>query len=81
VIVPGGGARNGAIMGQMRRLFPEFCFLEIDSFGFSGDAKEAVAFAFFAAECVRGRCANLPAVTGASRPTSLGQICLGQKAT
>jgi anhydro-N-acetylmuramic acid kinase len=43
--------------------------------GISADAKEAVAFALLAAECVTGRSANVPSVSGASRPARLGKIC------
>jgi hypothetical protein len=75
MIVTGGGARNRAIMQHIRELFREIALLDADALGFSGDAKEAVAFAFFAAETVRGRCANMPAVTGAARPALLGKIC------
>ncbi|NKO00845.1 anhydro-N-acetylmuramic acid kinase, partial [Weissella cibaria] len=44
--------------------------------GIDPDAKEALCFAVLAHETVNGVPTNLPAVTGAARPTLLGKICL-----
>jgi anhydro-N-acetylmuramic acid kinase len=65
LVVTGGGARHAGVMAALLAAFPGWALLPCEAFGFDGDAKEAVAFAFLAAECVRGRPANLPAVTGA----------------
>jgi anhydro-N-acetylmuramic acid kinase len=45
-----------------------------DDLFFSGDAKEAVAFALLGYLTVRGQPGNLPAATGASGHRVLGQI-------
>jgi hypothetical protein len=50
---------------------------EIGLPAFSGDAKEALAFAILAYESWHGRAGNLPAATGARRPVILGQVTVG----
>ena len=47
-----------------------------EDLGLDSDAKEAVAFAILASECVRGVCNNVPSVTGASHPVVMGKISL-----
>ncbi|MBP1691264.1 MAG: anmK, partial [Bacteroidetes bacterium] len=42
--------------------------------GMNADAKEAICFAVLANETLAGRPANLPRVTGASKPVVLGCI-------
>jgi anhydro-N-acetylmuramic acid kinase len=84
VLVSGGGAYNRTLMSTLEKQLaplPVRGFAEALSPGASGlvvgaDAKEAVAFALLAVECVCGRSANVPAVTGARGPARLGKICL-----
>jgi anhydro-N-acetylmuramic acid kinase len=76
VVGSGGGMRNpvlsgrlGSLLagrGQVLRRFEE-CF-------FSGDAKEAVAFALLGYLTIHGQPGNLPAATGAAGRRVLGQI-------
>ena len=47
-----------------------------EDLGLSSDAKEAVAFAVLANECVRGHANNLCRVTGAAHPVVMGKISL-----
>ncbi|WP_395141543.1 anhydro-N-acetylmuramic acid kinase [Armatimonas sp.] len=44
--------------------------------GMNGDAKEALAFCVLANETLLGNPANLPSVTGATRPVTLGSVTL-----
>jgi anhydro-N-acetylmuramic acid kinase len=75
VIVSGGGARNAAIMEGLKRYFGDGTVRRIEEYGMSYDAKEAVCFAVLANETLQGHPANLPSVTGASRPVVLGVVC------
>ena len=43
-------------------------------YGVNESAKEAVAFALLAYECVAGRPGNLPSATGARKPVVLGKL-------
>ncbi|MFQ5667242.1 MAG: anhydro-N-acetylmuramic acid kinase [Candidatus Binatia bacterium] len=77
IYVCGGGRRNPTLMGLLRQ---ELAFARvgaIDELGIDGDALEAVAFAVLAVETLRGRAANLPAVTGARGAAVLGKIVPG----
>lgn len=48
----------------------------IESLGMSSDFKEAICFAVLANETISGNELNIPRVTGSSRKTILGKICL-----
>ncbi len=74
VLCSGGGARNPALMERLRNHLPESAVETTDGYGLAGDAKEAIAFAILGYETLRERAANVPSVTGASRPTVLGAI-------
>ena len=77
VILCGGGADNPTLT---RMLTEELASLNspiikrIDDFGIPNKSKEAASFAILAAATLDGIPANLPSVTGASRPTLLGTI-------
>ncbi|GAC1303769.1 MAG: anhydro-N-acetylmuramic acid kinase [Vulcanimicrobiaceae bacterium] len=72
----GGGARNATLVRMLReRLEPaDFTLVTTAAFGVDPDAKEALAFAVLGYETLRGRPANLPRATGATRATVLGAI-------
>ena len=76
LVVGGGGSRNPALMRCFRESLPMPVLLNED-LGFDGDAKEAVAFAVLANECVHESPGNMPSVTGARHPVVLGKITLG----
>jgi len=76
LIVSGGGVHNGYIMEALRRYFAPAKIMTSDELGISSDSKEAVCFAILANETISGNPSNVPGVTGASRPTILGKICL-----
>jgi anhydro-N-acetylmuramic acid kinase len=75
LIVSGGGTHNPFMMEAMKRYFAPAHVFSSDALGISSDAKEAICFAFLANETIAGNPSNVPAATGASRPTVLGKIC------
>ncbi|MGE5364513.1 MAG: anhydro-N-acetylmuramic acid kinase [Bacteroidota bacterium] len=77
LIISGGGARNEYIVSALARYFGKGVkLMDAQQTGVSSDAKEAICFAILANELLSEQCANVPAVTGASRPALLGKICL-----
>jgi anhydro-N-acetylmuramic acid kinase len=74
LFISGGGARNQFFVRELERLFTGIRVRMAEEIGISGDAKEAICFAILANETVHGHCANLPGVTGASRPVVLGVL-------
>jgi anhydro-N-acetylmuramic acid kinase len=74
--VSGGGAHNRFMMDSLRRHFSGTEVKDAENLGTSSDAKEAICFAVLANETISGNPTNLPQVTGASRATKLGKICL-----
>lgn len=78
VILGGGGARNPIIMSFLQTLLPSARVMTHEDIGFDSDNKEALVFALLAYETWHARPANLPSLTGASKPVVLGQITPGQ---
>ena len=74
VLICGGGACNGALMGALAGLLEPRTVVPTASHGVAVEHVEALAFAWLARECLAGRTANLPAVTGARGPRVLGAI-------
>ncbi|MFN0180660.1 MAG: anhydro-N-acetylmuramic acid kinase [Gemmatimonadales bacterium] len=75
VVISGGGRRHPGLMaGLAAQLGPEVKLAMFEDLFFSGDAKEAVAFALLGYLTVHGQPANLPAATGARGPRVLGMI-------
>ncbi|MBN1342362.1 MAG: anhydro-N-acetylmuramic acid kinase [Phycisphaerae bacterium] len=74
LVVCGGGARNSTLMAMLAGELPGIDVVPIERFGITDQAKEAVSFAMLAAACADGVPANLPQVTGATRPAILGRI-------
>lgn len=74
LILCGGGAKNPVLTGFLARSLPVVTLRTIDAFGIGSQAKEALSFAMLAAARVDGVPANLPQVTGATRPAVLGAI-------
>ncbi len=76
LFVSGGGAHNRYILDSLRNHFGGISVAAAEDIGISSDAKEALCFAVLANELISGNPANLPSVTGASKETLLGKICL-----
>jgi len=74
VIVSGGGARNETLIGAIRAALGGPSVVTSDSLGVPAEAKEAMAFAFLAAETLAGRPGNVPSATGAGREVVLGCV-------
>jgi anhydro-N-acetylmuramic acid kinase len=74
--VGGGGSHNKFLMESLSEYFQNTEVKKSGEFGVDEDFKEAICFAILANELVRGNNANLPGVTGASKSTFLGKICL-----
>ena len=73
LVIGGGGSRNPTLMRDIRRTLP-IPVLVNEDLGFDSEAKEAVAFAILANECVHGESNNVPSVTGAKHPVVMGKI-------
>ena len=73
-IVSGGGTLNPSLLRRLAHNAPHARIETSDRHGIPSDAKEAIAFAILAYETLRGRSANVPAATGATRATVLGAI-------
>jgi anhydro-N-acetylmuramic acid kinase len=76
ILVCGGGAHNETLMNLLNVLFYPINVCEVDNFGLSSDAKEAIAFAVLANETIHGNPSNVPSATGATRPVVLGKIVI-----
>ena len=76
VIVSGGGANNAHLMNVLQKYFETVKVKKTDEFGLDNDFKEAIGFAIFANETIKGNASNMPHLTGADKPAVLGKICL-----
>ncbi len=74
IIVSGGGALNLTLMANLKKLFYPLPVHSIAEFGIPVQAKEPIAFAFFALRAVNGQINHLPKVTGAHHSLILGKI-------
>jgi len=75
VIVGGGGARNPVLMRMLSEALPEAAVMTHEAVGIDSDAKEAIAFALLANDCILGLSTNVPGATG-GRPAILGKVLL-----
>ncbi|MFZ0455330.1 MAG: anhydro-N-acetylmuramic acid kinase [Ignavibacteriaceae bacterium] len=77
LFVSGGGAKNKFLMKSLKKYLGKTVRISnVKNLGISADAKEAICFAVLANETLSGNPSNIPGVTGASKPTVLGKICL-----
>lgn len=74
LIVGGGGSRNATLMSMLAEALPGIQVMTNEQMGYDSDAKEAVAFAILANECIHGLDNNAPGATGAFHPAVLGKI-------
>ena len=74
IVISGGGAKNPALLERLAAKVQPRPVVLFDQLFFSGEAKEAVAFAFLGLQTVSGKAGNLPAATGARGPRVLGHI-------
>ena len=76
VILCGGGAKNGFLVGLIKNRLPTVKISLIDEYGIPASAKEAISFAILANETLSGRTSNVPGATGAVKKVVLGGIYL-----
>lgn len=74
VIIGGGGVFNRTLMKHLVSLFPDSSVVSIEKHGIHPQAKEPLAFAFFAERALKGLPNHLAPVTGAKRTAVLGKI-------
>lgn len=74
VVVSGGGVKNLTLMRHLGKLLSPTPVRTIESLGIPAQAKEPIAFAFFALRALQGRTNHLPSTTGARRAVILGKI-------
>lgn len=73
-VISGGGALNRTLMRHLAALLAPIPVLSIEKFRLPAQAKEPVAFAFFALRAVEGKTNHCPEGTGARREVILGKI-------
>jgi anhydro-N-acetylmuramic acid kinase len=78
IIVNGGGAKNAFLMQRLKELLPSSAIVPSDAFGIPSQAKEALAFAYFAKAFLNNEKIHLPSTTGASRQLILGSLSKGK---
>lgn len=79
VLVCGGGTHNHHLIGLLEKALK----IPVEStarFGIDPDCVEAMAFAWLAKRTLQNQSGNLPSVTGAKTPVTLGGIYLGKTA-
>ncbi|HKT09042.1 MAG TPA: anhydro-N-acetylmuramic acid kinase, partial [Gemmatimonadaceae bacterium] len=74
LVVSGGGARNPALVDAIAAQVAPLAVRRFDELFFSGDAKEAVAFALLGWLHLARRPGNVVSVTGARGPRVLGTL-------
>ena len=74
IILSGGGALNRTMTRHLKELFGRVPVRSIETMGIPAQAKEPIAFAFFALRALQRQVNHLPAATGASRATVLGKL-------
>jgi anhydro-N-acetylmuramic acid kinase len=76
VAVCGGGAYNEDLLQRLRRALPQCHIDSTIQWGMDPAWVEAIAFAWMARQRLHGMATNIPAVTGARAPVSLGGVYL-----
>ena len=77
IVVSGGGAHNRTLMSHIQHLAAPISVTSIEKLGIPAQAKEPLAFAFFALRAIQGKSNHLPSATGAVRKVPLGKITPG----
>ena len=74
LIVCGGGVHNDHLLSRLAANMPGLAIKSTTAYGVMPDWVEAAAFAWLARQRLAGMPGNIPAVTGATRAVSLGQL-------
>jgi anhydro-N-acetylmuramic acid kinase len=78
IIASGGGVKNIFLSEQITNLLPKMKFRISDEIGIPSQAKEALAFAYFAKAFLGNDHIHLPNTTGAKRKNILGSLSKGK---
>lgn len=78
IVVSGGGALNQTLMDELKKILSPIKVYSIEKFGIPVQAKEPIAFAFYAWRAIKGKMNHLPFVTGAKKSVFLGKIIPGK---
>ncbi len=76
LLICGGGARNGDLVGRIARRLPALAVSSTSRVGIDPQWVEALAFAWLARQRVHEKALDLRKITGAQRPVILGCIYL-----
>lgn len=74
LLVGGGGAHNLTLMHLLQEELPDVEVLSQDDYGYSADAKEAIAFIVMGNETLHGHPSNVRSATGSKEMVILGNI-------
>lgn len=74
LLVCGGGVHNSYLMERIQQALPNCKVESTEVYGIHPDWVEAMAFAWLAKQNVKNLPGNIPSVTGAKKPTILGNI-------
>lgn len=74
LIVGGGGAHNACLVDDLKDCLPQCSILTQEDYGFSSDAKEALAFVVLGNQTLHHRPSNVPSATGAKQAVVLGKL-------
>lgn len=79
LLVCGGGTYNPLLMQRLAELLPDWAVMPTDEKGIDSNNMEAMAFAWLAYRRIHNLPSNMPEVTGASKPASLGVMYFAEK--
>jgi anhydro-N-acetylmuramic acid kinase len=79
IIASGGGTKNSTLMKRIAHYLPDAAILTSDDVGIPSQAKESLAFAWFAKMFIEDRLIHLPHTTGADSRQILGVLAKGKK--
>lgn len=74
IIISGGGAYNGLLYELLAKELPTYKLITQEDWGYSSEAKEAIAFVLLGNETLHLQSNNAPQSTGAKEAIILGQI-------
>jgi len=77
VIIAGGGSYNDTLLSMIKDYLPGVKVITQEEFGYSSEAKEAVAMAILGKYTFDYQPNNVPSATGATKPVVLGRITRG----
>ena len=74
VLLCGGGSENKYLVSQLEKALEDKTIHTTNNFGVPAEWMEAMAFAWLAKRNIENRPGNIPSVTGAEKPTVLGEL-------